>query len=93
MIPTMILVGAAIGLVTRRPWWLLPAGVFWDVLLITDDTSSYPPSVLLAGFLLGVINAAVGFAAARGPVAAVRAGWSRIHSTPVRHEDRSVGQP
>lgn len=57
MIPTMILLGLALG----RWWWLalLVAGVAWPAMLVWADVVTLTPALMAAG-ALAAANAAVG---------------------------------
>ena len=76
MIPTMILIGLAVGSLPR-PWWVVGFGIApiaWPFLLIWSDVlqASEVASVLIA-LALAAVNAAVGVAVARGVAVVVRA--------------------
>ncbi len=76
MIPTMILIGLALGSLPR-PWWVVGFGIAtiaWPLLLIWSDVlqASEVANVLIA-MALAAVNAAIGVAVARGVAAVVRA--------------------
>ena len=76
MIPTMILIGLAIGSLPR-PWWVVGFGIAtigWPLLLIWSEVlqASEVASVLIA-MALAAVNTAVGVAVARGAAAVTRA--------------------
>ena len=76
MIPTLILVGAIVGILPR-PWFvagLVIAAIAWPVLLVSSGTVR-PTDVegMLGAFALAAVNAAVGAVITRTLVRLVRA--------------------
>jgi hypothetical protein len=65
MLPGLLMVGLAVGLIARRtPFWLPVAmGVLWAVIIAADITTQ--AGTLAVAALLGIVNTSVGLLAGR----------------------------
>lgn len=80
MIPTMLLLGLALG---RWPWIALAVAVFvWPLMLVASDAATFADAgTLLGGAALAVVNAGIGVLVHQ---ACLRT-WRHARHVPARH--------